>query len=79
MKTCLADLKTGENGTVVGYSKESKAYRQKLMAMGLTKGTKFTVIRMAPLGDPVEISVRGFKLSLRKNEASSLTVAGGLS
>ena len=79
MKICMADLKTGENGMVTGYSKESKVYRQKLLAMGLTKGTWFTVVRRAPLGDPVEISVRGFKLSLRKNEAAALIVKGGLS
>jgi ferrous iron transport protein A len=79
MKKCMADLKTGEKGMLTGYSKKSKVYRQKLLAMGLTKGTKFTVIRMAPLGDPVEISVRGFKLSLRKNEAAALIVKGGLS
>jgi ferrous iron transport protein A len=42
--------------------------------MGLTKGTEFTVLRIAPLGDPVEIEIRGFRLSLRKNEADALLV-----
>ena len=42
--------------------------------MGLTPGTEFTVTRVAPLGDPVEILVRGFKLSLRKDEAAALVV-----
>jgi ferrous iron transport protein A len=42
--------------------------------MGLTPGTEFTVIRFAPLGDPVEIQVRGFALSLRKDEATALLV-----
>jgi ferrous iron transport protein A len=42
--------------------------------MGLTKGTRFTVLRVAPLGDPVELDVRGFKLSLRKREAEVLAV-----
>jgi ferrous iron transport protein A len=42
--------------------------------MGLTPGTEFTVIRVAPLGDPVEIRVRGFHLSLRKQEADTLIV-----
>jgi ferrous iron transport protein A len=45
-----------------------------LLAMGLTPGTEFTVTRHAPLGDPVEILVRGFKLSLRKDEASTVFV-----
>ena len=42
--------------------------------MGLTKTTQFTVVRRAPLGDPIEIRVRGFSLSLRKNEADALLV-----
>ena len=42
--------------------------------MGLTPGTEFTVIRVAPLGDPVEIQVRGFHLSLRKQEADTLII-----
>jgi ferrous iron transport protein A len=42
--------------------------------MGLTPGTEFTVIRVAPLGDPVEIQVRGFHLSLRQQEADALIV-----
>ena len=42
--------------------------------MGLTKGTEFTVKRVAPMGDPVEINLRGFALSLRKDEADSVLV-----
>jgi len=42
--------------------------------MGLIKGTEFTVNRVAPLGDPVEINLRGFSLSLRKDEATALIV-----
>jgi len=49
-------------------------YRQRLIAMGLIPGTEFTVSRMAPLGDPIEILVRGFALSLRKHEASILQI-----
>ena len=74
MKAKLADLKDGQSAKVVGFDKGSKPYRQKLMAMGLIKGTKFSVTRVAPLGDPVEIEVRGFALSLRKIEANTLTV-----
>jgi ferrous iron transport protein A len=44
--------------------------------MGLIKGTEFQVARMAPMGDPVEIRVRGFNLSLRKEEAKALRVRG---
>ncbi|TCV78172.1 FeoA-like protein [Methylomonas methanica] len=42
--------------------------------MGLTPGTEFTITRFAPMGDPVEIKIRGFSLSLRKNEASVLLI-----
>ena len=74
MKRCLGDLDVGNRAKIVGYTKGNSAYREKLLAMGLTKGTEFTVERVAPLGDPVEIHVRGFALSLRKNEAAALLV-----
>lgn len=70
----LGDLSIGEKGTVAGFVKGATAYRQKLLAMGLTRGTEFTVKRTAPLGDPVEINVRGFSLSLRKDEAAAIMV-----
>jgi len=44
------------------------------LAMGLTPGTPFKVTRVAPLGDPVEIAVRGFKLTLRRDEAAAVRV-----
>jgi ferrous iron transport protein A len=47
---------------------------QRLMMMGLTPGTTFTVVRVAPLGDPIEIKLRGFNLSLRREEALGLWV-----
>ncbi|MBN2126517.1 MAG: ferrous iron transport protein A [Deltaproteobacteria bacterium] len=76
MKMTLRDMAVGDSGTVSGYLKGASAYRQKLLAMGLTKGTRITVERIAPMGDPVEIQVRGFALSLRKDEASALLVEG---
>ena len=74
MNIRLRDLAIGEGARVTGFSKGNKAYRQKLLAMGLTPGAEFKVIRYAPLGDPIEIKVRGFALSLRKNEADRLMV-----
>jgi len=74
MTMTLGQLAVGETGKVVGFDKSSRAYRQKLLAMGLTPGTEFTVVRYAPLGDPVEIRLRGFALSLRKDEANALLV-----
>lgn len=70
----LRDLPTGSQGEVAGFKKALQSYRDKLLSMGLTRGTPFTVLRVAPLGDPVEIQVRGFRLSLRKAEAEVLLV-----
>lgn len=74
METTLADFKVGEMGEILGFTKGAHAYRQKLLAMGLIKGTKFKVQRVAPMGDPLEIRVRDFSLSLRKDEAKTLRV-----
>jgi ferrous iron transport protein A len=73
-KQYLRDLAVGCTGKVVGYETNARSYKAKLLAMGLTPGTEFTVVRRAPLGDPIEIQVRGFKLSLRKDEANALFV-----
>lgn len=74
MESTLKDMAAGETGTVAGYTKGVSAYREKLLAMGLTRGTEILVERIAPMGDPVEIRMRGFSLSLRKDEASALLV-----
>lgn len=70
----LADLKPGEKGRVTGIGRGSLDYRQRLMSMGLTPGVAFEITRVAPLGDPVEIRVRGFAMSLRRDEAALLSV-----
>ena len=70
----LAELQPGERARVVSLGRGPSGYRQRLMSMGLTPGVEFTITRMAPLGDPVEIAVRGFAMSLRKAEASLLAV-----
>ncbi len=74
METRLGDLDVGNKGKVVGFVKGATAYREKLLAMGLTRGIEFVVKRVAPLGDPVEINVRGFDLSLRKDEALAIMI-----
>ena len=74
MEKTLADFLVGEVGQVLGFAKGAHAYRQKLLAMGLIKGTTFQVARVAPMGDPVEIRVRDYSLSLRKDEAKALRV-----
>ncbi|MGH2340742.1 FeoA family protein [Segnochrobactraceae bacterium EtOH-i3] len=70
----LSDLKPGDHGRVTGIGKGALDYRQRLMSMGLTPGVSFEITRVAPLGDPVEIRVRGFAMSLRRDEAALLKV-----
>lgn len=70
----MNSLKIGQKARILTLKGGDKAYRQRLMAMGLLPGTEFVVTRIAPLGDPIEILVRGSLLSLRKNEASILSV-----
>ena len=70
----LSELGVGQTAEVIGFAAGSRGYRTRLMAMGLTPGTRFTLKRLAPLGDPVEIEVRGFALTLRKQEAEAVRV-----
>jgi ferrous iron transport protein A len=76
MEKRLAGMAVGDRGRVTGFQKGLEGYRTKLMSMGLIKGTEFTINRVAPMGDPVEIEVRGYNLSLRKDEAKALYVEG---
>jgi Fe2+ transport system protein FeoA len=70
----MSDLKAGERGRIEGFELPPDL-RQRLLEMGLTIGAEFEIIRFAPLGDPVEIKVRGYHLSIRKREASGIRVA----
>lgn len=75
MSTKIKDLQVGDCATIAGFSGNCPAgYRRRLLSMGLTRGTKFHINRLAPLGDPVEIRIRGFALSLRKHEAEAIDV-----
>ncbi len=70
----VRDLKVGQSGRVVGYRGADREYRHKLLRMGLVKGAEFRLVRMAPMGDPVEVELRGFSLTLRKTEADALEI-----
>ena len=72
MKT-LKDVKVGETATVVRLYGEG-ATKRRIMDMGITKGVEVHVRKVAPLGDPVEVTVRGYELSLRKSDASKILV-----
>ena len=73
MKT-LKDVKIGDTAKVVKLHGEG-AVKRRIMDMGITKGTEIYVRKVAPLGDPVEVTVRGYELSLRKEDADILEMA----
>jgi len=70
----LNELGIGKTAKIVRLNGEG-AVKRRIMDMGLTKGTEVTVRKIAPLGDPIEITVRGYELSLRKDEAGKIEVA----
>ena len=72
MKT-LRQVKVGETVTVVKLHGEG-AVKRRIMDMGITKGVQVYVRKVAPLGDPVEVTVRGYELSLRKADAEMIEV-----
>ncbi|WP_330925670.1 FeoA family protein [Candidatus Sororendozoicomonas aggregata] len=74
MTVMLGELKTGDCGTVVAFCQSGLTYRRKLLAMGLTPGTAFRICRIAPMGDPIQLLVRGFQLSVRRDEANVVEV-----
>jgi ferrous iron transport protein A len=73
MSTTLAELRAGESGTITGFVSESQA-TQRLMQLGVLEGEHVDVIRRAPAGDPIEIRILGYSLSLRGAEASLVCV-----
>lgn len=72
MKT-LRDLKVGQTGTVVKLHGEG-AVKRRIMDMGITKNTVIYVRKVAPLGDPIEVKVRNYELSLRKADAEMIEI-----
>ena len=69
----LKEMKPGQSGQVVSIG-EKGPLKRRIMDMGITTGTAVKVIKTATLGDPVEINVRGYELSLRKEEAARIEV-----
>ena len=72
MKT-LNDIAPGKSATVVRLHGEG-AVKRRIMDMGITKGVNVSVRKVAPLGDPIELTVRGYELSIRKEDASAIEV-----
>ena len=69
----LKDVKVGHRAKVLKVGGEG-AIKRRIMDMGITKGVTVTVRKLAPLGDPIEITVRGYELSLRKADAQMIEV-----
>ena len=69
----LKEVKVGEVVSVVKLHGEG-ATKRRIMDMGITKGTQLTVRKVAPLGDPIEVNVRGYELSLRKADVAMIEV-----
>lgn len=73
MKKLLSDFSVGESGKIVAVTGEGRI-RRRLFDMGVTPGAELTMRKRAPLGDPIEITIRGYELTLRKTEAACVEV-----
>ena len=73
----LNDLKPGEGGMILSVGNQSGAVKRRLVDMGLTPGTRVQVTKVAPLGDPLEVSLRGYELSVRRADALQIEVGSG--
>ena len=70
----LKDMPIGSKGRIKGMKSGQPEYRRRLVMLGVTPGATFEVIRVAPLGDPIELRVRGSAISVRRNEAEILEI-----
>ncbi len=73
MKKNLDEFAVGERGTIVSVSGEGRI-RRRLFDMGVTPGAEVLLRKRAPLGDPLEVNIRGYELTLRKTEAACVTL-----
>ena len=76
MQKHLSEFAIGESGTIVSVDGE-KRVRRRLFDMGVTPGTSVLLRKKAPLGDPIEIAIRGYELTLRNAEAACITIETG--
>ena len=74
MKVALTVLAPGRTGVIRGYADDDPQAQQRLMSMGLIEGATVEVVRYAPAGDPLELRVMGYALSLRKRDAADILV-----
>jgi Fe2+ transport system protein FeoA len=76
MQKSLDEFTSGETGRVVRVTGEGPM-RRRLFDMGVTPGAEITMRKAAPLGDPIEVTIRGYELSIRKAEAEAILMEGG--
>ncbi|CAM2920209.1 FeoA family protein [Legionella worsleiensis] len=70
----ISELVRGDRVRLVDFGATNQQYKRRLLSLGITRGVEFSVIRIAPLGCPVQVEVRGTSLTLRKDEASQLVL-----
>ena len=70
----LSELKIGQAGQVISLEEKKRAIRRHMLDMGITKGVKITVRKVAPLGDPIDISLRDYELCIRKEDLAQISV-----
>ena len=70
----LSDLKIGQRAKVLGLHMDKPELRRHLLDMGITKGTEILIKKVAPMGDPVDIELRGYELCIRKQEMKNIDV-----
>lgn len=68
----LSSLKVGQKGKIKGIFIENKALKRRLLDMGITKNVVITIKRISPLGDPINIELRGYELSIRKDDMDKI-------
>ncbi len=73
MKKILSDMQPGEKGIILSVSGDNTVQRR-IRDMGIVRGTEIEVVRRAPFGDPVEFRLKGYNLSLRREEAACVSV-----
>lgn len=70
----LSDLSKGQVAEVLGLHNNNSAIKRRLLDMGITKGVKISIKNIAPLGDPISISLRGYELCIRKHDMSEIDI-----
>lgn len=70
----LSDLKKGQVGKVLALHSDNKALRRRLLDMGITKGVEIKIKKIAPLGDPIDVELRGYELCIRKSDMKNIDI-----